>query len=289
MFAGVLFLCYFCVNIVSTMDFIHITFIDIVDIFLVALVMYYIYRVTRGTNAPSIITGIVVLYLMWVIVRALNMELLSAILGHFIGVGVIALIVVFQPEIRRFLQMIGLRQNQQNFFSRIFDSDGDSQLDVAPVVKACIDMSETKTGALIVIQQKSDLSLIAEGGIAIDSLVSSSLLENLFFKNSPLHDGAVILNKGRIVAARCILPSTQLQVPKSYGTRHRAALGMSEVSDAIVLVVSEETGGISIAQGGVIKRDIAPENLQSILMRRLNMNVKRSRSADRFFRKFRRQ
>ena len=271
------------------MDFIHITFIDIVDIFLVALVMYYIYRVTRGTNAPSIITGIVVLYLMWVIVRALNMELLSAILGHFIGVGVIALIVVFQPEIRRFLQMIGLRQNQQNFFSRIFDSDGDSQLDVAPVVKACIDMSETKTGALIVIQQKSDLSLIAEGGIAIDSLVSSSLLENLFFKNSPLHDGAVILNKGRVVAARCILPSTQLQVPKSYGTRHRAALGMSEVSDAIVLVVSEETGGISIAQGGGIKRDIAPENLQSILMRRLNMNVKRSRSADRFFRKFRRQ
>lgn len=268
------------------MDFIHITFIDIVDIFLVALMMYYIYRVTRGTNAPSIITGIVILYLMWVIVRALNMELLSAILGHFIGVGVIALIVVFQPEIRRFLQMIGLKQNRYNIFSRIFESEQESELDVDPLVRACTDMSATKTGALIVIQQTSDLSLMAEGGIAIDSRISVSLVENLFFKNSPLHDGAIIIHRNRIVAARCILPTTQSQVPKSYGTRHRAALGMSEVSDAIVLVVSEETGGISIAQGGVIKRDIPAENLKSLLLRRLNMNVKRSRSTDRFFRKF---
>lgn len=269
------------------MGFIHIGIIDIIDIFLVALMLYYLYRVTRGTNAFSIILGVAMLYLMYVVVRALNMELLSGILGQFIGVGIIAVVVIFQPEIRRFLQMIGLQQNQR--ISRLFggeNSEGD--LDVDSLVKACVDMGETKTGALIVLQQTSDLSLMAEGGIAVDAKVSPSLLENLFFKNSPLHDGAIIINRNRVVAARCILPSTQSQVPKSYGTRHRAALGMSEVSDAIILVVSEETGGLSIAQGGVIQRDIEPEKFKSVLVRRLNMNVERSRSTDRFFRRFKR-
>lgn len=269
------------------MGFIHIGIIDIIDIFLVALMLYYLYRVTRGTNAFSIILGVAMLYLMYVVVRALNMELLSGILGQFIGVGIIAVVVIFQPEIRRFLQMIGLQQNQR--ISRLFggeNSEGD--LDVDSLVKACVDMGETKTGALIVLQQTSDLSLMAEGGIAVDAKVSPSLLENLFFKNSPLHDGAIIINRNRVVAARCILPSTQSQVPKSYGTRHRAALGMSEVSDAIILVVSEETGALSIAQGGVIQRDIEPEKFKSVLVRRLNMNVERSRSTDRFFRRFKR-
>lgn len=269
------------------MGFIHIGIIDIIDIFLVALMLYYLYRVTRGTNAFSIILGVAMLYLMYVVVRALNMELLSGILGQFIGVGIIAVVVIFQPEIRRFLQMIGLQQNQR--ISRLFggeNSEGD--LDVDSLVKACVDMGETKTGALIVLQQTSDLSLMAEGGIAVDAKVSPSLLENLFFKNSPLHDGAIIINRNRVVAARCILPSTQSQVPKSYGTRHRAALGMSEVSDAIILVVSEETGALSIAQGGVIQRDIEPEKFKSVLVRRLNMNVERSRTAERFFRRFKR-
>lgn len=269
------------------MDFIHIGIIDIIDIFLVALMLYYLYRVTRGTNAFSIILGVVMLYLMYVVVRALNMELLSGILGQFIGVGIIAVVVIFQPEIRRFLQMLGLQQNQR--ISRLFGGEGgEADLDVDSLVKACLDMSETKTGALIVLQQTSDLTLMAEGGIAVDAKVSPSLLENLFFKNSPLHDGAIIINKNRVVAARCILPSTQSQVPKSYGTRHRAALGMSEVSDAIILVVSEETGGLSIAQGGVIQREIEPEKFKSVLVRRLNMNVERSRTAERFFRRFKR-
>ncbi len=269
------------------MDFIHIGIIDIIDIFLVAMMLYYLYRVTRGTNAFSIILGVVMLYLMYVVVRALNMELLSGILGQFIGVGIIAVVVIFQPEIRRFLQMIGLQQNQR--ISRLFGGEGgEADLDVDSLVKACLDMSETKTGALIVLQQTSDLTLMAEGGIAVDAKVSPSLLENLFFKNSPLHDGAIIINKNRVVAARCILPSTQSQVPKSYGTRHRAALGMSEVSDAIILVVSEETGGLSIAQGGVIQREIEPEKFKSVLVRRLNMNVERSRTAERFFRRFKR-
>ena len=269
------------------MGFIHIGIIDIIDIFLVAMMLYYLYRVTRGTNAFSIILGVVMLYLMYVVVRALNMELLSGILGQFIGVGIIAVVVIFQPEIRRFLQMLGLQQNQR--ISRFFGGENnEDDLDVDSLVKACIDMGETKTGALIVLQQTSELSLMAEGGIAVDAKVSPSLLENLFFKNSPLHDGAIIINRNRVVAARCILPSTQSQVPKSYGTRHRAALGMSEVSDAIILVVSEETGGLSIAQGGVIQRDIEPEKFKSVLVRRLNMNVERSRTAERFFRRFKR-
>ncbi len=269
------------------MGFIHIGIIDIIDIFLVAMMLYYLYRVTRGTNAFSIILGVAMLYLMYVVVRALNMELLSGILGQFIGVGIIAVVVIFQPEIRRFLQMLGLQQNQR--ISRLFNGDnGEGDLDVDSLVKACIDMSETKTGALIVLQQTSDLSLMAEGGIAVDAKVSPSLLENLFFKNSPLHDGAIIINRNRVVAARCILPSTQSQVPKSYGTRHRAALGMSEVSDAIILVVSEETGALSIAQGGVIQRNIEPDKFKSVLVRRLNMNVERSRITDRFFRRFKR-
>lgn len=269
------------------MGFIHIGIVDIIDIFLVALMFYYLYRVSRGTSAFSIIVGVVMLYLMYVVVRALNMELLSGILGEFIGVGILAVVVIFQPEIRRFLQMLGLQQNRN--LSRLFGSDNnESDLDVDSLVKACVDMGETKTGALIVLQQTSDLSLMAEGGIAIDAKVSPSLLENLFFKNSPLHDGAIIINRNRVVAARCILPSTQSQVPKSYGTRHRAALGMSEVSDAIILVVSEETGALSIAQGGVIQRDIEPEKFKSVLVRRLNMNVERSRTAERFFRRFKR-
>ncbi len=272
---------------IQTMGFIHIGIIDVIDIFLVALMLYYLYRVTRGTSAFSIILGVVMLYLMYVVVRALNMELLSGILGEFIGVGIIAVIVIFQPEIRRFLQMFGLQQNQR--LSRLFSGDNvEDNLDIDSLVKACVEMGESKTGALIVLQQTSDLSLMAEGGIAVDAKVSSSLLENLFFKNSPLHDGAIIINKNRVVAARCILPSTQSQVPKSYGTRHRAALGMSEVSDAIILVVSEETGGLSIAQGGVIQRDIEPDKFKSVLVRRLNMNVERSRISDRFFRRFKR-
>ena len=269
------------------MGFIHIGIIDVIDILLVALMLYYLYRVTRGTSAFSIILGVVILYLMYIVVRALNMELLSGILGQFIGVGIIAVVVIFQPEIRRFLQMLGLQQNHR--ISRLFGRENnDSDLDVDSLVKACVDMGETKTGALIVLQQTSDLSLMAEGGIAVDAKVSPSLLENLFFKNSPLHDGAIIINRNRVVAARCILPSTQSQVPKSYGTRHRAALGMSEVSDAIILVVSEETGALSIAQGGVIQRDIEPDKFKSVLVKRLNMNVERSRTTDRFFRRFKR-
>ena len=251
------------------MDFIPFTLIDLIDIVLVATIMYWIYRVTRGTNAPYIFSGIIAIYLLWVVVRALNMELLSSMLGQVISVGVIALIILFQPELRRFLQLIGLRQKHFNFISRIFSTTEEEQstVNIEPIVTACRDMAETKTGALIVIRQESDLRLIAEGGIAIDAKTSVSLLKNIFFKNAPLHDGAVIVEGDRIVAAKCILPVTQSDVPKDYGTRHRAAIGMSEISDAIIVIVSEETGGISIAQGGELRRNIEPVRLQQTLQR----------------------
>ena len=257
-----------------SMDFIPFTLIDLIDIVLVATIMYWIYRVTRGTNAPYIFSGIIAIYLLWVVVRALNMELLSSMLGQVISVGGIALILLFQPELRRFLQLIGLRQKHFNFISRIFSTTEEEQstVNIEPIVTACRDMAETKTGALIVIRQESDLRLIAEGGIAIDAKTSVSLLKNIFFKNAPLHDGAVIVEGDRIVAAKCILPVTQSDVPKDYGTRHRAAIGMSEISDAIIVIVSEETGGIAIAQGGELRRNIEPVRLQQTLQRFLVRN-----------------
>ena len=177
-----------------TMGFVPFTFIDFIDIILVAAIMFWIYRATRGTNAPYIISGIIMIYLMWVVVRTLNMELLSNILGQFVSVGVIALIIVFQPEIRRFLQMIGMRQKRFNFIARIFNrNDNTSVTIIAPIVQACREMSAHKTGALIVIGRQSDLRLITEGGIAIDAKISTPLLENIFFKNAPLHDGAVLI------------------------------------------------------------------------------------------------
>ena len=251
------------------MDFVPFTFIDLIDIILVAAIMFWIYRMTRGTSAPYILSGIVVIYLMWVVVRTLNMELLSSILGQVISVGVIALIILFQPELRRFLQVIGIRQKHFNFITRIFSitEDEQSPVNIAPIVTACRDMAESKTGALIVVRRESDLSHIIENGIPIEAKSSVSLLKNIFFQNAPLHDGAVVIEGDRIVAAKCILPVTQSDVPKDYGTRHRAAIGMSETSDAVIVVVSEETGGISVAHNGELRRDIEPARLQQTLQR----------------------
>ncbi len=256
------------------MGFVPFTFIDLLDILLVAVIMYWIYRMTKGTNAPYILSGIIAVYLLWVVVRTLNMELLSSILGQLISVGAIALLIVFQPELRRFLQMIGMRQKQFNFITRFFSTGEDRvKTNVSPIVTACSEMADERTGALIIIGQQSDLRLIAEGGIPIDAKVSVPLLKNIFFKNAPLHDGAIIIEGDRIVAAKCILPVTQSDVPKSYGTRHRAAIGMSEISDAIIIVVSEETGHISVAQGGNLHRNIDAARLQQLLQRYLVINT----------------
>lgn len=249
------------------MDFIPFTFIDLIDILLVALFMFGLYRMTRGTNAPYILSGIIVIYIVWVVTRALRMELLSTILSQIVSVGVIAIIIVFQPELRNFLQMIGMRRKGLNFINNIFNPRHGAEPPLQPVITASIEMAASKTGALMVLAQESDLRDIIDGGITLDAQLSVALLENIFFKNAPLHDGAAVIMNNRVVAAKCILPVTQSPVPKSYGTRHRAAIGITETSDAIVVVVSEETGGISVAFGGKIERDIAPQNLAQAISR----------------------
>ena len=249
------------------MDFIPFTFIDLIDILLVALFMFGLYRMTRGTNAPYILSGIIVIYIVWVVTRALRMELLSTILSQIVSVGVIAIIIVFQPELRNCLQMIGMRRKGLNFINNIFNQRHGAEPTLQPVITASIEMAASKTGALMVLAQESDLRDIIDGGITLDAQLSVALLENIFFKNAPLHDGAAVIMNNRVVAAKCILPVTQSPVPKSYGTRHRAAIGITETSDAIVVVVSEETGGISVAFGGKIERDIAPQNLAQAISR----------------------
>ena len=252
------------------MGFIPFTLIDFIDIFLVACLMFGIYRATRGTNAPYIFFGIIIICIAWVMVRALNMELLSNILGQVISVGVIALIIIFQPEIRRFLQLIGMRQKEFDFISRMFSVTRKKEdINTSPIVSACLDMANTKTGALIVIRQKDDLLFIIENGIAVDANLSVSLLKNIFFKNAPLHDGAVIIEGNRIVAAKCILPVTQSDVPKDYGTRHRAAIGLSELTDSVVIVVSEESGSISIVKSGQIKHNLDSQKFAGTLKKML--------------------
>ena len=260
------------------MGFIPFTFVDFIDIILVASLLYAFYRAMRGTSAPYIMLGIFFIYLLWILVKTFNLVLFSTILGQIISVGVIAIIIIFQPEIRHFLQAIGRQRERFGWLSRIFNlrnRKGEQDIDLQPIVDACREMGEQKVGALIIIKQSNDLGIVEESGIAIDAKVSTALLENIFFKNAPLHDGAVIINGNRVVAAKCVLPSTQQDVPKSYGMRHRAALGMSEVSDAIVIAVSEETGRISLAHDSQIKRNIEPQNLASSIRKLMRKNDKR--------------
>ena len=255
-----------------------ITLVDIIDIFVVALIMFQVYRLTRGTNALRIVVGILIIYLLWIVTRVLNMELLSMILGQIIGVGVIALIIVFQQEIRRFLILLGTQYTNRrvSFMARLFRPRGRKvkvvgQEWIDTVVGACADMAKTKTGALIVIARKVNLLPFIEQGERIDALISASLIKNIFFKNSPLHDGAMVIADDRIAAARCVLPSTEREVPMEFGMRHRAALGASEITDALVIVVSEERGTISIARKGHISRDISPAHLQVLLRKGLSV------------------
>jgi len=248
--------------------FITLKVLDVVDIILVTILLYQIYMLIRGTVAINIFVGVFALYLVWIIVKALNMELLSAILDKVIGLGVIALLIVFQQEIRRFLLYIGNRYFSRYNFSieRLFfpgRSDKDNPINAEPIVKAASHMSETKTGALIVLARRSELEMYAETGDMIDADVSSRLLENIFFKNSPLHDGAVIITNNKIHAARCVLPVTErMDLPAHYGMRHRAAVGISESTDAVVVVVSEETGKISFVVDGVVKSRLTPSVLK---------------------------
>lgn len=250
--------------------FLNIRLLDILDILLVAFLMYQLYLLVRGTVAINIIIAILGIYIFWWFVRMLKMELLSSILGQVIGVGVIALIIVFQQEIRRFLIIIGSRYISKNRM-RIekllrLDLDPRPAIKSKSIIKAVISLAKSNTGALIVIRKKSTLDIYSQSGDMMNAITTSRLILSIFNKNSPLHDGAIIIDKENIAAARVVLPVTDSpDLPPEYGLRHRAALGISELTDAVVIVVSEETGQISIAQNGRLKKDITTKELLAFL------------------------
>ncbi|HAH23712.1 MAG TPA: TIGR00159 family protein [Prolixibacteraceae bacterium] len=243
--------------------FITIRVLDVVDILLVALLMYQMYRIIKGTVAFSIFIGIFLVYVFWLVVKAMNMELLGTLMGQFIGVGVLALVVVFQPEIRRFLLLIGTNYQLSRSFGleKLFNMDSPkpaTDQQIKEIIRACDNLARSKTGALIIVAHKNELKEIIRSGEKINARISSFLLETIFFKNTPLHDGAVVVVGNRLAAARCILPITErTDLDPALGLRHRAAIGVSEVTDALSIVVSEESGFISIAIQGELKHKIS--------------------------------
>jgi diadenylate cyclase len=254
--------------------FITFRFIDAIDILLVAVLLYELYNLVKGTTAINILIGMILLYVLWLIVKAFDMTLLSSILGGFINVGIIAIIIVFQQELRRFLLLIGKTEffNRRNFTKNflMLQMSDKRPLDVHPLIKACRNMSEQKTGALIVIAHDSDLSFYSQTGDIIDSNITEAILESIFYKNSPLHDGAIIIQNNKIHAVRCVLPSSErTNFPGNLGMRHRAAVGITEKSDAVVIVVSEQTGSISLSHKGELEYDITPERLAILIQEKL--------------------
>ncbi|MBQ6436853.1 MAG: diadenylate cyclase CdaA [Bacteroidales bacterium] len=249
-------------------DFIHITFIDILDIVLVGLLIFEIIRFFRKTSVMGVFLGILAIYVTWLIVRALNMKLLSFLLGQILGVGVIALIILFQPEIRRFLFGLGSRIKsapRRSFFARLIapKQAGMDPQALEELTGAVRKMSETKTGALIVLRHGSSLERYIETGDTLNASINRRLIENIFFKNTPLHDGAMILSADSILAARCTLPiSENPKIPPQFGMRHKAAIGISEQTDASVIVVSEETGDISFVERGELQHAIGLTTLR---------------------------
>ena len=252
------------------MTFLDIRLIDLVDIVLVAYLMFRIYKLIKGTVALNIMYGIFAFILFWLLIKAFNMELSSSILDKLVDVGVIAFLVVFQQEIRRFLLLLGSRYNVTSKFSleKVFMSESKGMMNIynKPVVRACVSLARTKTGALIVITKASELLDYIQTGELINGVISSQLLENIFFKNSPMHDGAVIITGNKIKAAGCILPVSQnTDLPKRVGLRHRAAMGITEFTDAVAIVVSEETGRISFFSKGKMEMGVTEEELQELL------------------------
>lgn len=250
---------------------------DAVDIFCVACLLYYVYRLMKASGSLNIFYGILVFTLTWSVVsQVFEMKMLGSIFDSLVNVGVIALIVIFQEEIRRFFLTLGSQRRlpalARFFTKRLEDEAEDYEKSVLPVVMACDSMSKNLVGALIIIERDMSLSDIVVSGEYIDAKINTELIKNIFFKNSPLHDGAMIIRRNRIVAAGCILPvSHSLNIPKDLGLRHRAALGITQQSDAIAIIVSEETGSINIAHRGEFKLRLAGNELESYLV--ANMKV----------------
>ncbi|MBT8179999.1 MAG: diadenylate cyclase [Eudoraea sp.] len=237
-------------------NFLDIKITDIIDILLVATLLYYIYKLVRGTVAINIFIGIVIVWGFWKLTQLLDMKMISSVVGGFMSVGLIALIVVFQQEIRKFLLMIGSTNFARNRdfikkFKFLKQEDVASKLDIDAVLKACDKMSRSRTGAILVIKRSNSLDFVKSSGDAMNVEVNQPIIESIFYKNSPLHDGAAIIENNQITATRVILPlSTERNIPLRFGLRHRAAIGITERTDAVALVLSEETGLISYINNG---------------------------------------
>ena len=231
-------------------------FKDLIDILLVAVILYETYRLLRKSGVANLVWGVLAFIVVWFLVSfVFQLELTSALFDRVISVGAIALIVIFQEEIRMFFNRLGGRFSSWKIFRNKKGEDAQSNQQMSEVIRACRHLSSTKTGALIVISKDSHLKEIIDTGECLDAAISARLIENIFFKNTPLHDGAMILEKGKIVAAACILPvSKNPSIPKHMGLRHRAAVGLTEKTDATCIVVSEETGNISFAENGNIRK-----------------------------------
>ncbi len=243
---------------------------DAIDIVLVALLLFYVYRIMRGSRSIYVFNGIVLFILLWLVVsQMLEMKLLGNIMSQLINVGVIGLIVLFQEDIRKFLYNLGANQRTRKVLRRlgfVHAEKAEDKQTMMPIVMACNNMARARVGALIVVERNVNLADIVDTGDEIDALINQRLIENIFFKNSPLHDGAMVISNKRIKAAGCILPvSHDLNIPKELGLRHRAAMGIAEQSDAIAIAVSEETGSISVARDGKMHMRISAEELESML------------------------
>ena len=247
----------------------HFGIKDLIDVLLVAFFLYQTYKLMRNSGTLAIFSGVVSFIIVWILVsQVLEMRLMGAILDKFISVGFLVLVILFQDEIRRFLLPLGSHRHV-SALARLFNGSKKEALkhdDIMPVVMACLSMGKQKVGALIVIEHNAPLDEIVRTGEVIDAAVNQRLIENIFFKNSPLHDGAMVISKKRIKAAGCILPvSHDLNIPKELGLRHRAAMGISQQSDAHAIIVSEETGGISVAYRGQFYLRLNAEELESLL------------------------
>lgn len=256
--------------------FLEVGWVDFVDISLVAVLLYQVYKLIRGSIAVNIFLGILALYLVYLIVRAAQMELLSTILGQFMGVGVLAMIILFQPEIRKFLLVIGRgTEFRENLFKSIssWRNQYPEEVEINEVIEAAKALKAVKTGALIVFSRDSELKFYAETGDMLEAKVNKRLLISIFNKNSPLHDGAVIIYKGRIKAARCVLPvSENDHLPPNFGLRHRAAVGMSENTDTLIMAISEETGRLILARNGKYLRGLKIKHIEIKILEYLNNN-----------------
>ncbi len=248
--------------------FFDISIKDVIDVLLVAFFLYYFYRLMKESGSLNVFSGILVFILLWVFVsRVLQMKLLGSIFDQLMGVGTLALIVIFQEEIRRFFKNLGSHRHfkvlSQYFKKEKVVEDNSAYL---PIVMACMSLSQQKVGALIVVERNESLDEFAKTGETVNANISQRLIEAIFFKNAPLHDGAMLVQNGRISAASCILPVSHDQnIPRKLGLRHRSAMGVSEVTDAVAIVVSEETGNISVAVNGKFKLGLTAQQLEGIL------------------------